>query len=228
MYRRSLDVLREIEKNKWEINRIEQKELWRRYQEVKASDEFSTLKESFGFDTIEDHDHVYIISRENGLFSMKRADRRTEAGVQTNEDLFMLDFATLILLSLLLSGEEETLMVRDFVTLSGYMETMNEKCAEIETKREEASEFDETYGMNTLRCAQQWNSKKEGTMEDNAGKSTRYAVLQKAIVRLRKEGLITPIGHQRIKGTRRLEATAKFMLRKDRAAEIMGYIRKEM
>ena len=175
MYKRCLDVLRDIIRNKWEINRSEDKDLWGHYQEIKASDEFGALRESFGFDMIEEHDHVYLISREDGLFSKTRAERRYDAGAQYNEELFLLDFATLILLSLLLSGEEETLMVRDFVTLGGYME-----------------------------------------------------VLQKAIVRLKKEQLVIDIGHQRVKGTKRLETTAKYMLRKERAAEIMGYISKEI
>ena len=228
MYKRCLDVLRDIIRNKWEINRSEDKDLWGHYQEIKASDEFGALRESFGFDMIEEHDHVYLISREDGLFSKTRAERRYDAGAQYNEELFLLDFATLILLSLLLSGEEETLMVRDFVTLGGYMEAMNDKCREIETKYEESSEFDEMYGMNTVRCAQQWNSKLEGAPTDNAGRGTRYAVLQKAIVRLKKEQLVIDIGHQRVKGTKRLETTAKYMLRKERAAEIMGYISKEI
>lgn len=226
MFRRCLDTVRDIARNKWEINRSGDRDLWNQYQEIKASDEFAAVKESFGFDTVESHDHVYLISREDGFFSKTRAERRYDAGVQYNEELFMLDFATLVLLSLLLSGEEETLMVRQFVTLEGFMEAMNNKCREIESRKDSA-EFDELYGLNTLRCAQQWNSKTEGTITDNAGKITRYAVLQKTIVRLKKELLVVDIGHQRIQGTKRLEETAKYMLRKERAAEIMEYINEE-
>ncbi len=225
MKKQTAEVFHALMRKGW-IDRSENAEIWRCYEDPEVQEELETLEEELAFRIIRAMDRVYLVpAQDNDLFLKNNVDFRKDISADSDvktRDLYLMNYFSIYLLYLFYRGEGADPRCRDFISREDAIHEFSEHCRTCVKAAEKSEQTD--YSGNFIQLAQTWLSKMDGQPESRRF-SDRYGVLNRLLVKFNAEhDDLFFLESGNIRPTRKLDDLMPYFLRKDRIMEMNEWI----
>ena len=224
MKRQTVEVFHELMKKGW-IDRSESPDIWRAYDDPDVIEELETMKDGLDFDIIRSGDRIYLVpAQSNDLFLKNNIDFRKDISANDEvkrKDLYLMNYLSIYLIYVFYHGEGNDPKCRDFISKEDFIREFSSHC-KVYISGAESEQTD--YSANFLQLAHSWLSKLDGE-PDTKKFSERYGMLNRLLIKYDRDHddlFSTDSGN--IRPTRKLDDLMPYFLRKDRIADIQGWI----
>ncbi len=225
MKKQTAEVFHALMKKGW-IDRSESQEIWRSFQDADVKEELETMKSVLGFELIPVGDRVYLVpTQENDLFLKNNSDFRRDIGASDtrSRDLYLMSYLSLYLIYMFYHGEGTDPKCREFISKEDAIREFSEHCrACIQSGSDGGEQTD--YSADFVQLANMWLSKLEGSPDDRSV-GLKYGMLNRILTKYSRDKddlFYEEAGN--IRPTRKLDDLMPYFLRKDRIAEIQGWV----
>lgn len=226
MKRQTADVLHALMKKGW-IDRTENMEIWRYYEDPDVQEEMETMKEGLCFDLIRSGDRVYLVpTQDNDLFLKNNVDFRKDISANNEvrtRDLYLMNYFSIYLLYMFYHGEGTDPRCREFISKEDAVKEFSDHCRACVKGAQSAEQTD--YSDNFIQLANTWLSKTDGSKESMRF-GERYGILNRLLVKFNAEH--DDLFYQEsgnIRPSRKLDNLMPYFLRKDRIQEMQEWIK---
>ena len=209
------------------IDRSENTDVWRYYEDPDVQEELETMKDGLGFELVRSGNRVYLVpTQDNDLFLKNNVDfkRDISAGSEARaRDLYLMNYFSVYLLYIFYHGDGTNPGSRDFISKEDAIKEFSDHCRACVKGADDAQQTD--YSDNFLQLANTWLSKTDGAA-DSMRLGERYGVLNRLLVKFNAEHddlFFMESGN--IHPSRKLDDLMPYFLRKDRIGEIQGWIK---
>lgn len=209
------------------IDRSENTDVWRYYEDPDVQEELETMKDGLGFELVRSGNRVYLVpTQDNDLFLKNNVDfkRDISAGSEARaRDLYLMNYFSVYLLYIFYHGDGTNPGSRDFISKEDAIKEFSNHCRACVKGADDAQQTD--YSDNFLQLANTWLSKTDGAA-DSMRLGERYGVLNRLLVKFNAEHddlFFMESGN--IHPSRKLDDLMPYFLRKDRIGEIQGWIK---
>lgn len=226
MKRQTVEAFHALMKKGW-IDRRENADIWKYYEDSGVQEELETMKEGLGFELLRSGERVYLVpTQANDMFLKNNVDFRKDISADKDvrtRDLYLMNYFSIYLLYLFYHGAGASAKCRDFISKEDAVSAFSEHCRACIKGAEGAEQTD--YSDNFLQLANAWLSKTDGAA-DSRKFTERYGILNRLLGKFNAEhddlfyvesGVIRP--------SRKLDDLMPYFLRKDRIAEMQEWIR---
>ena len=226
MRKQTVEVFHALMKKGW-IDRSENIDIWRYYEDTEVLEELETMKEGLGFELIRSGDRVYLVpTQDNDLFLKNNVDFRKDISASSDvrtRDLYLMNYFSIYLIYLFYYGDGTDPKCREFISKEDAIKEFSDHCRICIKSAESAQRTD--YSDNFIQLANTWLSKIDG--DNNSMKfGERYGILNRLLVKFNAEhDDIFYLESNNIHPTRKLDNLMPYFLRKDRVAEIQEWIK---
>ena len=225
MKKQTVDVFHALMKKGW-IDRTENVDVWRYYEDPDVQEELETMKEGLNFELIRSGDRIYLVpTQDNDLFLKNNVDFRKDISANNEvrtRDLYLMNYFSIYLLYMFYHGEGTDPRCREFISCEDAVKEFSEHCRVCLKGAENAEQTD--YSDNFLQLANTWLSKTDGAV-DSMKFSERYGILNRLLVKFSTDHddlFYTESGN--IRPTRKLDNLMPYFLRKERIKEMQEWI----
>lgn len=226
MKKQTVEVFHALMK-KGRIDRSENPDIWRYYDDPEVQEEMETMKDGLGFELIRSGDRVYLVpTQDNDLFLKNnidfRRDIRADSDVKTI-DLYLMNYLSVFLLYLFYHGEGNDPKCREFISREDAIREFSEHCRACIKNTEAAEQTD--YSDNFIQLANAWLSKTDGARESRKF-AERNGVLNRLLIKFNAEhDDLFYLESENIRPSRKLDNLMPYFLRKDRIAEMQKWMK---
>ena len=226
MKRQTAEVFHALMKKGW-IDRRESPDIWRLWEDLDVQEEMDVLKEGLSFEIVRSGDRLYLVpTQDNDLFLKNNVDYRKDISADNEvrtRDIYLMNYFSVYLIFVFYHGEGSDPRCREFITKEELIRAFSQHCKACVTNAE-SGENETEYGDNFIQLANAWLSKTEGG-PDSRRFGDKYGVLNRLLIKFNREhDDLFYVDGGNIKPTRKLDDLIPFFLRKDRIAEIQGWI----
>ncbi len=211
---------------KGRIDRNDNAALWIAAEDEEVRDELDFMGSELGFEIVNAPNRIYLVPTENNdLFLKNNIDYRADikAGNDARvRDLYLLNYLAVFVLFIFFKGEGNDIRVRDFITKEDLIKEFTEHTENVAKKGIDGEEKKDDYSENFVTLANDWLSKKEGTVLSRKT-DERYGVINKLLLKFRADDLFTEESGI-IKPTKKTCDLMPYVLRKDRVQTINDWI----
>ena len=226
MKKQTVDVFHALMKKGW-IDREENPEIWRYWEDLEVQEEMDVLKEGLGMETMRSGDRLYLLpTQDNDLFLKNNVDFRRDISADNeirNRDIYLMNYFSIYLIYVFYHGEGSDPKCREFITKEEIVRAFSDHCRAC-VSGGAAQEGQTDYGDNFVQLANAWLSKTEGG-QDSRRFIEKYGILNRLLVKFNSEhDDLFHVESGQIRPTRKLDDLIPYFLRKDRIAEIQSWI----
>ena len=225
MRKQTAEVFHDLMKKGW-IDRAQNIDVWRYYEETEVQEELEIMKEVLGFELIRSGDRIYLApTQDNDLFLKNNVDFRKDISANNEvrtRDLYLMNYFSIYLIYMFYHGEGTDPKCREFISKEDAIKEFSDHCRAC-LKGAEASEQTD-YSDNFLQLANTWLSKTDGdTGSMKFGE--RYGILNRLLVKFNDEhDDIFYLESGNIRPSRKLDNLMPYFLRKDRILEMHEWL----
>lgn len=225
MKKQTVDVFHALMKKGW-IDRAENVDVWRYYEDPDVQEELETMKDGLNFEMIRSGDRIYLVpTQDNDLFLKNNVDFRKDISANNEvrtRDLYLMNYFSIYLLYMFYHGEGTDPRCREFISREDAVKVFSDHCRACLKGAENAEQTD--YSDNFLQLANTWLSKTDGAV-DSMKFSERYGVLNRLLVKFNAEhDDLFYMESGNIRPTRKLDNLMPYFLRKERIKEMQEWI----
>ena len=226
MKRQTAEVFHALMKKGW-IDRSENIDIWRYYEDPEVLEELETMKEELAFELIRSVDRVYLVpSQDNDLFLKNNVDFRKDISANNEvrtRDLYLMNYFSMYLLYLFYHGEGTDPKCREFISKEDAIREFSDHCRACVKGAEAAEQTD--YSDNFLQLAHSWLSRTDGAA-DSMKFGERYGILNRLLVKFNAEhDDLFYLESGNIRPSRKLDNLMPYFLRKDRIMEMQEWLK---
>lgn len=209
------------------IDRSENVDVWRIYEDPDVQEELETMKDGLGFELIRSGDRVYLVpTQDNDLFLKNNVDFRKDISANNEvrtRDLYLMNYFSIYLLYLFYHGEGTDPRCREFISREDAVREFSDHCRACLKGAENAERKD--YSDNFLQLANTWLSKTDGAA-DSMKFGERYGILNRLLVKFNAEhDDLFYMESGNIHPSRKLDNLMPYFLRKERINEMQKWIK---
>lgn len=209
------------------IDRSENVDVWRIYENPDVQEELETMKDGLGFELIRSGDRVYLVpTQDNDLFLKNNVDFRKDISANNEvrtRDLYLMNYFSIYLLYLFYHGEGTDPRCREFISREDAVREFSDHCRACLKGAENAERKD--YSDNFLQLANTWLSKTDGAA-DSMKFGERYGILNRLLVKFNAEhDDLFYMESGNIHPSRKLDNLMPYFLRKERINEMQKWIK---
>lgn len=208
---------------KGQLDRSTDSDLFLDYRQPEVRTILAELEEELDFTIVEGAGTLYLVPHsDNDLLGFVTKDLREWVAKGARlADAFLLCYIIMVLLHLFYGGKNINPKHRDYVQISTLVEELNRRFGLALQKHEETSLLEEQYGLNFMRIAELWDSKKG--FEEGSRKHKVQTVLN-ACRLLEREKLIYLVDEDKqIRTTKKLDdLMSHYYLQESRVEEIQS------
>lgn len=225
MKKQTVEVFHALMKRGW-IDRTENTEIWRYYEELEVQDELETMEEILGFKIIRVMDRVYLVpTQDNDLFLKNNVDFRKDISADNEvktRDLYLMNYFSIYLLYVFYHGEGTDPKCRDFITKEDAIKEFSEHCRSCIKGAENTEQTD--YSDNFIQLANTWLSKTDGAT-DSRRFGEHFGILNRLLTKFNAEhDDLFYVESGNIRTTRKLDDLMPYFLRKERIVEMQKWV----
>jgi hypothetical protein len=209
------------------IDRSENVDVWRYFEDPEIQEELETIKEGLAFELIRSGDRIYLVpTQDNDLFLKNNVDFRKDISASNEvrtRDLYLMNYFSIYLLYMFYHGEGTDPKCREFISKEDAIKEFSEHCRVCISGAESAEQTD--YSDNFIQLANAWLSKTDGP-PDSMKFAERYGILNRLLVKFSPErDDLFYLESGNIRPTRKLDNLMPYFLRKDRIAEMQEWLK---
>lgn len=225
MKNQTVDVFHALMKKGW-IDRSENADIWRYYEDPEVQEEMETMKDGLGFELIRSGDRIYLVpAQDNDIFLKNNIDFRKDISANSEvrtRDLYLMNYFSIYLIYMFYHGEGSDPKCREFISKEDAIKEFSEHCRACIKGAETLDQTD--YSDNFLQLANGWLSKTDGAA-DSMKFGERYGVLNRLLVKFNSEhDELFFLESGNIRPSRKLDNLMPYFLRKDRVSEMQKWI----
>ncbi len=226
MKKQTADLFCALMKKGW-IDRAENAEMFRYYEDFEVQEEMEVMEESLCFELIRSGDRIYLVpTQENDLFLKNNIDFRKDISADNDvktRDLYLMNYFSIYLLFVFYHGSGSDPKCREFISREDLIAEFTEHC---KSCVKGAESYDKTdYSENFLDLANTWLAKTDGA-PDSRKFNERYGILNRLLVKFNAEhDDLFYIESGNIRPSRKLDNLMPYFLRKERIAQIQNWIK---
>lgn len=225
MKKQTVDVFHALMKKGW-IDRAENIDVWRYYEDPDVQEELETMKDGLSFELIRSGDRIYLVpTQDNDLFLKNNVDFRKDISANNEvrtRDLYLMNYFSIYLLYMFYHGEGTDPRCREFISREDAVKEFSDHCRACLKGTENVEQTD--YSDNFLQLANTWLSKTDGAV-DSMKFGERYGVLNRLLVKFNAEhDDLFYMESGNIRPTRKLDNLMPYFLRKERIKEMQEWI----
>lgn len=226
MRKQTVEVFHALMKKGW-IDRSENIDVWRYYEDPEIQEELETMKEGLGFELIRSGDRIYLVpTQDNDLFLKNNVDFRKDISASNEvrtRDLYLMNYFSIYLIYLFYHGEGTDPKCREFISKEDAIKEFSNHCRSCIKGAESAEQTD--YSDNFIQLANTWLSKTDGDI-GSMKFGERYGILNRLLVKFNVEhDDLFYMESGNIHPTRKLDNLMPYFLRKDRISEMQEWIK---
>ena len=225
MKRQSVEVFHALMKKGW-IDRSENMDIWRYYEDSDVQEELETLKDGLCFELVRSGDRLYLVpTQDNDLFLKNNVDFRKDISANNEvrtRDLYLMNYFSIYLLYMFYHGEGTDPRCREFISKEDAIKEFSDHCRASIKEAESVEHTD--YSDNFLQLANTWLSKTDGT-SDSMKFGERYGILNRLLVKFNAEhDDLFYTQSENIYPSRKLDNLMPYFLRKERIRDMQNWI----
>lgn len=226
MKKQTVEVFHALMKKGW-IDRSENVDVWRYYEDSDVQEELETMKDGLCFELIRSGDRIYLVpTQDNDLFLKNNVDFRKDISASNEvrtRDLYLMNYFSIYLLYMFYHGEGTDPRCREFISKEDAIKEFSDHCRACVNGAENAEQTD--YSENFLQLANTWLSKTDGVV-DSMKFGERYGILNRLLVKFNAEhDDLFYLESGNIRPSRKLDNLMPYFLRKDRISEMQEWIK---
>lgn len=226
MRKQTVEVFHALMKKGW-IDRSENVDVWRYYEDPEIQEELETMKEGLSFELIRSGDRTYLVpTQDNDLFLKNNVDFRKDISASNEvrtRDLYLMNYISIYLIYMFYHGEGADPKCREFISKEDAIKEFSDHCRACIKGAESSGQTD--YSDNFIQLANTWLSKTDGAV-DSMRFGERYGILNRLLVKFspdRDDIFYQESGN--IRPTRKLDNLMPYFLRKDRIIEMQEWLK---
>ena len=226
MRKQTVEVFHALMKKGW-IDRSENIDVWRYYEDPEIQEELETMKEGLGFELIRSGDRIYLVpTQDNDLFLKNNVDYRKDISASNEvrtRDLYLMNYFSIYLIYMFYHGEGTDPKCREFISKEDVIKEFSEHCRACIKGAEVSEQTD--YSDNFIQLANAWLSKTDGPA-DSMKFGEKYGILNRLLVKFSpdRDGIFYQESGN-IRPTRKLDNLMPYFLRRDRIAEMQKWLK---
>ncbi len=226
MRKQTVAVFHALMKKGW-IDRAENIDIWRYYEDPDILEELETMKEGLGFELIRSGDRIYLVpTQDNDLFLKNNVDFRIDIKANNEvriRDLYLMNYFSIYLIYMFYHGEGTDPKCREFISKEDAIKDFSDHCRACINGADSSEKTD--YSDNFVQLANAWLSKTDGDLESMKF-GEKYGILNRLLLKYspdrddifyQESGNIWP--------TRKLDNLMPYFLRKDRIIEMQEWLK---
>lgn len=226
MKKQTVEVFHSLMKKGW-IDRSENADVWRYYDDPDVQEEMETMKEGLGFELIRSGDRIYMVpTQDNDLFLKNNVDFRKDISANNDvrtRDLYLMNYFAIYLIYMFYHGEGTDPKCREFISTEDAVKEFSDHCRACIKGSESAGQTD--YSDNFLQLANSWLSKTDGAI-DSLKFNERFGILNRLLIKFNSEhDDLFYMESGNIRPSRKLDNLMPYFLRKDRIIEMQDWIK---
>lgn len=226
MKKQTVEVFHALMKKGW-IDRSENVDVWRYYEDPDVQEELETMKDGLSFELIRSSDRIYLVpTQDNDLFLKNNVDFRKDISASNEvrtRDLYLMNYFSIYLLYMFYHGEGTDPRCREFISKEDAVKEFSDHCRACVKGADNAEQTD--YSDNFLQLANTWLSKTDGAI-DSMKFGERYGILNRLLVKFNAEhDDLFYMESGNIRPSRKLNDLMLYFLRKDRIGEMQEWIK---
>lgn len=225
MKKQTAAVFHALMKKGW-VDRAENAEMWRYYEDPDVQEEMEVLQDGLGFALIRSGDRIYLVpTQENDLFLKNNVDFRKDISADKEigrNDIYLMNYFSIYLLYMFYHGEGTDPKCREFISCEDAVQEFSEHCRACIQGGENAGQTD--YSDNFLQLAHTWLSKTDGDRDSRKFKE-KYGILNRLLVKFNAEhDDLFYVEAGNIRPSRKLDDLMPYFLRKERISQMQKWI----
>lgn len=226
MKKKTVDVFHALMKKGW-IDRSENADIWRYYEDTDVQEEMETMKDGLGFELIRSGDRIYLVpTQDNDLFLKNNVDFRKDISANNEvrtRDLYLMNYFSIYLIYLFYHGEGSDPKCREFISREDVVKEFSDHCRACIKGADSAEQTD--YSDNFIQLANAWLSKTDGAIE-SLKFNERYGILNRLLIKFNAEhDDLFYLESGNIRPSRKLDNLMPYFLRKDRIVEMHEWLK---
>lgn len=226
MKKQTVDVFHALMKKGW-IDRSENADIWRYYEDTDVQEEMETMKDGLGFELIRSGDRIYLVpTQDNDLFLKNNVDFRKDISANNEvrtRDLYLMNYFSIYLIYLFYHGEGSDPKCREFISREDVVKEFSDHCRACIKGADSAEQTD--YSDNFIQLANAWLSKTDGAIE-SLKFNERYGILNRLLIKFNAEhDDLFYLESGNIRPSRKLDNLMPYFLRKDRIVEMHEWLK---
>ena len=229
MNRKTVEVFHALMKKGW-IDRSEDHIVWAYTEDVEIQEELEDFKAVMGFDLFRSKNRLYMIpTQDNDLFLKNNVDYRSDIKADNTvrrRDLYLMNYLSIYLIYVFFNGEGSEPLCRDFISKEDFVLLFTDHCKIVEKTAFEGDEKEQDYSENFRQLASAWLSKVDGEIVSQKF-DQKYGILNRILNKYKTDELFDISDDALIRPTKKMIDLMPYFLRKDRIAEIHGWIEEE-
>ncbi len=226
MKKQTVELFHVLMQKGW-IERGDNTDVWKYYEDPDVQEEMEVMEEGLGFVVIRSGDRIYLVpTQDNDLFLKNNVDFRKDISADKEvrtRDIYLMNYFSIYLIYLFYHGEDADPKCREFISKEDAISAFSEHCRGCVAGAENGAEQTDC-SENFIKLANAWLSKTDGPSESRKF-SERYGILNRILIKFNREH--DDLFYEEscnIRPTRKLDDLMPYFLRKDRIAEIQGWI----
>ena len=226
MKKQTVEIFHALMKKGW-IDRSENVDVWRYYEDPDVQEEMEIMKEGLSFELIRSGDRIYLVpTQDNDLFLKNNFDFRKDISANNDvrtKDLYLMNYFSIYLIYMFYHGEDTDPKCREFISKEDAIKEFSDHCKICIKGAESAEQTD--YSDNFIQLANTWLSKTEGAT-DSLKFNERFGILNRLLIKFNAEhDDLFYVETGNIRPSRKLDNLMPYFLRKDRIIEMQEWIK---
>ena len=226
MRKHTLDVFHALMKKGW-IDRSENNDVWKYYEDPDIQEELETMKEGLDFELIRSGDRIYLVpTQDNDIFLKNNVDYRKDISANNEvkaRDLYLMNYFSVFLIYTFYHGEGTDPKCRGFISKDVAIREFSDHCRACLKNIETAEKTD--YSDVFIQLANTWLSKTDGDI-NSIKFGERFGILNRLLIKFNNEhDDLFYLESDNIYPTRKLDDLMPYFLRKDRIHEMQEWFK---
>ena len=150
MKKQTVEVFHALMKKGW-IDRSENVDVWRYYEDSDVQEELETMKDGLCFELIRSGDRIYLVpTQDNDLFLKNNVDFRKDISASNEvrtRDLYLMNYFSIYLLYMFYHGEGTDPRCREFISKEDAIKEFSDHCRACVKGAENAEELRASFGL---------------------------------------------------------------------------------
>ncbi|MCF0134171.1 MAG: hypothetical protein HUJ72_09920 [Blautia sp.] len=225
MKKQTVEVFHALMKKGW-IDRTENIDIWRYYEDPEIQEELETMKDGLSFELIRSGDRIYLVpTQDNDLFLKNNVDFRKDISANKEvrtRDIYLMNYFSIFILYTFYHGEGTDPRCREFISKEDAIKEFSDHCRACIKGADTAKQTD--YSDNFIQLANAWLSKTDGPV-DSRKFDERYGILNRLLIKFNAQHddlFYEESGN--IRPSRKLDNLMPYFLRKERIAQMQEWI----
>jgi len=210
-----------------EMNQEMESELFSAYQDTEVAEILSVFEEELDMTIIRAGRNLYMVpGQDNRVLGFRTKDFKEWLGANASlNDIYQAYYIAMVLFSQFYSGKNQNPKIRQFLSVSQFLEILDQRFEAILQQEQEAvMDREAEMGLNLLSVAESWKSKVR--MEGNK-RTTKQGIVLYICRMLANEKLIYLLEDREIRTTRKLDDLMKHYFLSDQRIEEINRIFEE-